>query len=70
MQLSINDKVEWFSAAGHLTGLVKNVVLDNNARYETVPWIDVEVVTKSGHSNMIRLCATHSNLLMMQVSKL
>ena len=70
MKLNINDKVEWFSAAGHLTGLIKDVVLSENARYETVAWIDIEAINKFGRPYMTRLCATHSNLVMMQVSKI
>jgi hypothetical protein len=70
MQLNINDTVEWFSAAGHLTGSIKNVVLSENSLCETVPWIDVEAINEFGRPYMIRLCATHSNLIIMQVSKI
>ncbi len=70
MKLNINDKVEWFSAAGLLNGSIKNVVLSENAQYETVPWIDIEVINKFGRPYSVRLCATHSNLIMMQVSKI
>jgi hypothetical protein len=70
MKLNIGDKVEWYSAAGHLNGSIKNIVLSENGRYETVPWIDIEVINKFGRAYTVRLCASHGNLIMMQVNKL
>jgi hypothetical protein len=62
MKLRINDKVTWVSAAGKLSGTIANIVLDLNAADKTVPWIDVKT-----DRTTIRLCATDSNLKMMQV---
>ena len=39
MNLAINDTITWVSAAGNLTGKITNIVLAENARGETVPWI-------------------------------
>lgn len=62
MKLSINDKVTWSSAAGQLTGVITNIVLDLNAARKVVPWIDVKT-----DKTTVRLCATDSNLIMMRV---
>ena len=65
MKLKIGDRVTWSSAAGHLEGTVANIVLSENAKYETVPWIDIK--TKY---NSIRLCATDENLKIMRVDNI
>jgi hypothetical protein len=63
--LNIGDTITWTSAAGKLTGTIKNIVLSENAAEKTVPWIDVIY----GDNRGVRLCATHSNLKMMKVAK-
>ena len=74
MKLKINDRISWLSAAGHLEGTVVNIVLSENGHYETVPWIDVKtnrttsLIVVPG-TTIIRLCATHSNLICMRVQK-
>ena len=67
MKLNVNDKITWVSAAGKLTGTIKNIALSENAAEKTVPWIDVLY----GENNCygVRLCATHSNLKMLKVAK-
>jgi len=65
MKLNIGDKITWASAAGKLTGTIKNIALSENAAEKTVPWIDVVY----GDNHGVRLCATHSNLKMMKVAK-
>jgi hypothetical protein len=62
MKLSINDNVTWSSAAGQLTGVIVNMVLDLNAAKKIVPWIDIKT-----NKTTVRLCATDSNLKMMKV---
>lgn len=71
MKLSIGDRVVWQSAAGELNGTIKNVVLSENAKLETVPWIDIQHTNPHYNTtSTTRLCATHSSLLMMQVEKI
>jgi hypothetical protein len=65
MKLTVGDKITWTSAAGKLNGIIKNIVLSENAAEKTVPWIDVIY----GDNHGVRLCATHSNLKMMKVEK-
>lgn len=71
MKLAINDKITWVSAAGRLTGTIKNIVLSENAADQTIPWIDItdisDVNTNKRHSNT-RLCANHNYLLQMKVA--
>jgi hypothetical protein len=62
MNLEINSRITWNSAAGQLLGTVKNITLSKNAADQVVPWIDITV---DNHS--VRLCATDSNLKAMQV---
>ena len=62
MKLQMNDTVTWSSAAGQLTGVITNIVLDLNAARKVVPWIDIKT-----ERNTVRLCATDSNLIMMKV---
>ena len=69
MKLQTGNTITWYSAAGLLTGTIKNIVLSENARYETVPWIDINIVNQVGGISVVRLCGTHSNLIMMQVSQ-
>jgi hypothetical protein len=65
MKLNINDTITWSSAAGKLTGTIKNIALAENAAEKIVPWIDV--LYGENNCNGVRLCATHSNLKMMKV---
>lgn len=66
MNLAINDTITWVSAAGNLTGKITNIVLAENARGETVPWIDV---TRVDSKTSIRLCAVKTNLVAMHITK-
>ena len=70
MKLEIGTEISWKSAAGELTGFIKNIVLSENAAGKTIPWIDVtEIVnihTGKKHSNC-RLCASHEGLLQLKV---
>ena len=70
MKLSIGNQVKWVSAAGTLTGDIKNIVLSENAADETIPWIDIQNVvnvhTGKRHSTT-RLCASHGYLKQMKV---
>jgi len=63
MKLEIGNRITWVSAAGRLVGEITNVVLDLNAAGDTVPWIDI----RSQSGGRTRLCATNSNLRIMQV---
>jgi hypothetical protein len=63
MKLEIGTKITWVSAAGRLTGTIKNIVLAKNAADKVVPWIDVVYGTDNG----VRLCAIDSNLKQLKV---
>jgi hypothetical protein len=65
MKLIIGDRVSWTSAAGHLEGTIVDIVLGENGRNETVPWIDIRT-----NRTTVRLCATHDNLRAMQVDNI
>jgi hypothetical protein len=65
MKLNVNDKITWVSAAGKLTGTIKNIALSENAAEKTVPWIDVLYGENDCYG--VRICATDSNLKMMKV---
>ena len=65
MNLRIGDRVTWSSAAGHLDGTIVNIVLSENGKNETVPWIDIRTSRTT-----VRLCATESNLIAMRVDKI
>jgi hypothetical protein len=62
MQVQINDKITWSSAAGQLIGAVTNITLDLNAAGKVVPWLYIKT-----DKTTVRLCATDSNLIMMKV---
>lgn len=64
MELQIGSNITWRSAAGRLTGTIKNIVLSKNAAKDIVPWIDVETDRGS-----VRLCGTQMNLTMLSVTK-
>ena len=68
MNLTIGTRVRWESAAGVQRGTIKNIVLAPAANDKITPWIDIRV---DGHNlvggNSVRLCASDSNLKMMQV---
>ena len=64
MRLRINDKVTWSCLAGELNGTIVDVILDLNAAGAVVPWIDIKT-----ERTTVRLCATDSNLKMMNVLK-
>jgi len=65
MKLTIGDRVSWSSAAGHLDGVIVNIVLSENGKGDTVPWIDIK-----SNRTTTRLCATQSNLIGMRVDKI
>ena len=65
MNLRIGDRVTWSSAAGHLDGTIVNIVLSENGKNETVPWIDIRTSRTT-----VRLCAIESNLIAMRVDKI
>ena len=65
MKLTIGDRVTWSCAAGHLDGEIVNIVLSENGHNHTVPWIDIRTSRTT-----VRLCATESNLIAMQVDKI
>jgi hypothetical protein len=65
MKLKINDRVTWSSAAGHLEGVIVDIVLSENGHNHTVPWIDIQT-----NRTTVRLCATHENLIGMRVDKI
>jgi hypothetical protein len=69
MKVSIGNTITWSSAAGVMVGVVKNIELNQNAAFQTVPWIDVEVQGKT-RTDIIRLCASHQHLVAMSVSVL
>ena len=65
MNLRIGDRICWTSAAGHLEGTIVNIVLSENGKGDTVPWIDVKT-----NRATIRLCATEMNLKMLRVDNI
>ena len=69
MNFAINDTVFWKSAAGNLSGTIKNIVLSKNAADQIVPWMDVAYIAKNGREVSTRLCATDSNIKMMSITK-
>jgi hypothetical protein len=66
MKLEIGTRITWVSAAGKLSGTIKNIVLAKNAADKVVPWIDVVYGQDCG----ARLCATDSNLKQLKVQYL
>jgi hypothetical protein len=71
MNLSIGTKVRWESAAGVKFGTIKNIVLSPAANNTVTPWIDVESLVQISDMyqlRSVRLCASDSNLKMMNVS--
>jgi hypothetical protein len=66
MKLEIGTQITWVSAAGKLSGTIKNIVLAKNAADKVVPWIDVVY----GQDRGARLCATDSNLKQLKVQYL
>jgi len=65
MKLTIGDRVTWSSAAGHLEGTIVDIVLSENGHNHTVPWIDIRT-----NRTIVRLCATHENLIGMRVDNI
>lgn len=71
--LNVNDKIQWSSAAGVLTGIIKNISLAKNSNDELIPWLDIHYVTSVEMRKPVgecRLCATDGYLKMMKVIKL
>ena len=72
MKIEIGNKIKWVSAAGTLTGTIKNIMLNLNAANQTIPWMDITGITnESGekYSNN-RMCGNDGYLKMMKVEVL
>ncbi|MFY8212815.1 MAG: hypothetical protein ACOVLB_09135 [Candidatus Nanopelagicus sp.] len=65
MELKVGDKITWKSAAGQLAGIIYNISLSDNAKNETTAWLDISLGKRG-----IRLCGNHTNIVMMQITKL
>lgn len=63
MKIEVGNKIRYVSAAGTLTGVIKNIVLDLNAAGQTIPWVDIMFPNR----NSVRMCASDSYLKMMKV---
>jgi hypothetical protein len=72
MQLNTGDKVQWSSSAGVKQGVIEKFYLDLAADNKMHPWICIEFdITKDGSVKAkATFEASHSNLIMMQVSKI
>ena len=72
MKIEIGNKIKWDSAAGVLTGTVKNIMLNLNAANQTIPWMDVADITDEFGSKYSsnRMCANDGYLKMMKVEVL
>ena len=73
MQLTKGTKIRWESAAGVKRGTIANIVLDQNAADETVPWITIElehgpIAPHHRQNYTVHFCASNSNLKMMRVA--
>jgi hypothetical protein len=74
MKIEIGSKIRYSSAAGVLTAVVDNIVLDLNAANQTIPWLDLAII-KVGEKIVpmrkgTRLCANDNYLKMMKVEVL
>lgn len=65
MNLRIGDRITWTSAAGHLDGTIVNIVLSENGKNETVPWLEIRT-----NRTTVRFCATEMNLKMLRVDNI
>ena len=65
MKLTIGDRITWTSAAGHLDGKIVNIVLSENGKGDTVPWIDVKT-----NRTTVRLCAIPDMLKALRVDNI
>lgn len=64
MNIRNGSAVTWTSAAGKLSGIVKDIILDYNASNKIVPWI---IVKRFDTDTSVMLCGTGSNLKAMKV---
>jgi hypothetical protein len=73
--LKVGDKIAWKSAAGSLTATIKEINLAPSAAETIQPWVVVEDIfhtdtNKKSRAPTMCFCGSHSNLLMLQVSKI
>jgi hypothetical protein len=73
MNLEIGSRVRWESAAGVKRGTIKNIFLAPASNGVITPWIDIElehgrVANHHLRNYIVTLCASASNLMMMQVA--
>ena len=69
MKITSGNRIAWKCAAGNLEGTVANIMLADNAKNETVPWLVVTSIVNSSGKKVgnTRLCGTDMNLAMLQV---
>jgi hypothetical protein len=72
MRLEVGNEIKWVSAAGVLTGTVKNIVLDLNAAEQTIPWMTITDVENNFGKKLsnVYMCANDNHLKMMKVQVL
>jgi len=73
MKLEIGTVVRWESAAGVLTGTIKNITLSPSASGAITPWIDIErkvyyKLSGTYLNHTTRLCALDGYLKGMRVT--
>lgn len=62
LTLENGNKIQWSSAEGVLTGIIKRIYISMNGKNEMVPWMVIE-----NNNRTVTLCASHQNLKMMKV---
>ena len=72
MRINIGDSIKWVSAAGVLTGTVKNIKLDLNAAGETIPWMIIQDIVGENGRQRSGVCmpGTDSYFSMMKLEVL
>lgn len=69
-KISRGARVTWSSAAGNLTGIVKDIEIDLNAAKEMIPWMTVTNIrnlTENTECRDLMLCATDGYMKMMKM---
>jgi hypothetical protein len=69
-KISLGARITWTSAAGVLTGIVKNIEIDLNAAQKMIPWMTVTKIrnlTENTESSDLMLCATDDYMKMMKM---
>ena len=66
----VGQKIKWVSAAGPLTGVVKNIRQGLNAASVMIDWIDVEITSTIREGKMVTFPVSYNYFAMMKIEEI